>query len=98
VEGAIVKLYEFQTADEQISEHTSNKNNVGFNAFDAKTLTYYAKWLLAGKHLSGDHLNKAFNMMPKYARQILESIEGKTKEIEVVSVNSDEEANCMLQN
>jgi predicted Zn-dependent protease len=80
VEGAIVKLYEFQTAEEQKSEYTSNKNNVGFNAFDAKTLTYYAKWILSGKHLSGEYLEKAFSMVPKYAQQILNCIEAKEKE------------------
>lgn len=111
VERAIVKLYEFQTADEQQNAYTSDKNNVGFNAFDAKTLTYYATWIKSGNNLSGDFLAKAFTMVPKYAQQILNAIEAKAeepkKEAETLevnhdhdysSVNTDEEANCMLQN
>lgn len=109
VEGAILKLYEFQTADEQTGEYTSNKNNVGFNAFDAKTLSYYAEWLKSGKHLSGKYLQKAFELMPKYAKQILDCINRKVEdqilqdeidanlEYTSVSYHSDEEANAMLQ-
>lgn len=111
VEGAILKLYELQTADEQKGGYTSNKNNVGFNAFDANTLSYYAEWLKKGRHLSGDFLAKAFDLMPKYAKQILDCINRKVEDQilqdEIAGENdeyysnssyhSDEEANAMLQ-
>jgi|ERR1044072_310362 hypothetical protein len=107
VEGAIVKLYELQTADEQKGGYTSNKNNVGFNAFDAKTLSYYAEWIKSGKNLSGKYLAKAFDLMPKYAAQILAAINQKVEDQilqdEVTGETGDsyycqEEANAMLQN
>lgn len=110
VEGAIVKLYEFQTADEQQGEYTTTKNNIGFNAFDAKTLSYCATWLKSGKHLSGKYLTKAFDLMPKYAGQILacinqkvedqilkDEVAGECDEYSPSSSHSDEEANAMLQ-
>lgn len=109
VEGAIVKLYEFQTADEQQGEYTTNKNNVGFNAFDAKTLSYYATWIKNGNHLSGKFLAKAFELMPKYAKQILDCINRKVEDqilqdeiagegdYSPAHYHSDEEANAMLQ-
>jgi len=111
VEGAIVKLYELQTADEQKGGYTSNKNNVGFNAFDAKTLSYYATYIKSGRHLSGSFLAKAFELMPKYAKQILDCINRKVEDQilqdEISSEDndhysratrhSDEEANAMLQ-
>lgn len=107
VEGAIVKLYEFQTAEEQQGEYTTKKNNIGFNAFDAKTLTYYAKWIQSGKHLSGKYLGTAYKLMPKYAGQILSCINNKVEDQilqdEIAGENGyshycQEEANAMLQN
>lgn len=78
VERAIVVLYEHQTADEQQQDSTIEANGVGFNAFDAPTLSYYAEWLLKGNHLTGKHLQKAFKAVPKYAKQILSIINTPT--------------------
>lgn len=73
-ERAIVVLYEHQTADEQQQDVTIERNGVGFNAFDAEQLSYYADWLIKGNHLTGQHLAKAFARLPKYAKQILKLI------------------------
>lgn len=80
VEGAILKLYEFQTQEEQQAKGTFNPNGKGFNAMDARTLSYYATFLKTGRHLSGKHLDKAFKMVPKYAGQILNSINMKAEQ------------------
>ena len=77
VERAIIKLYENQTIDEQNSHVTKQKNGIGFTGFDARRLSYYAEYLKKGRHLSGEHLEKAFKAIPKYAGQILEMIENK---------------------
>jgi hypothetical protein len=74
VERAIIKLYEFQTAEEKQAGYTAELNGKGFNSCDAKTFTYYAEWLMSGKNLSGKHLDKAFQAIPKYSKQILECI------------------------
>jgi|SRR6478609_7057768 len=69
-ERAIIKLYEWQTADEQEADVTKYHNNVGFNGGDAPRLSYYAKYLLSGRHLTGHHLEKAQKMVKKYSSQI----------------------------
>jgi len=71
-EKAIIALYNYQTAYEQNIENTVEHNSVGFNAPDAHRLTYYAKWIRSGKHLTGHHLTKAQSMIKKYSGQLVE--------------------------
>ena len=70
LERAIVAVYKMQTKEEQRAESTLVHNGVGFNGCDARTLSYYAKWILSGKTLSGKHLHKARRMMLKYSEQL----------------------------
>lgn len=74
LERAIVVLFKRQTNDEQRAETTKFTNGVGFTAFDAKRLSYYAKWINAGRNLSGIHLQKARTIVPKYSKQIQDEI------------------------
>jgi hypothetical protein len=67
---AIVKLYELQTADEQISQTTTNVNGVGFNGTDATILSSFAEQILKGRTLSPKQLAIAYKKLPKYSRQI----------------------------
>jgi hypothetical protein len=46
VERGIVNLFKLQTAYEQVAARTTNHNNVGFNATNAKAGTRFARWLL----------------------------------------------------
>lgn len=41
---ALVILYNRQTADERVGGMTKHDNARGFNAFDARSGTYFAKW------------------------------------------------------
>ena len=70
LERAVLAIYKRQTSAEQQSEATQLRNCVGFNAFDAQLASYLAKWLLAGRRLSGKWLERARRMMPKYAGQL----------------------------
>lgn len=70
LERAIVAIFEFQTRDEQNTESTHWRNNVGFNAGDAHKLSYYAKWIRSGKHLDGKHLEIARKRIIKYRKQL----------------------------
>ena len=70
VEKAIVALFNRQTISEHDSEVTTNSNNVGFTAFDASKMSYYAKWCLNGRHLSGHHLDNARKKILKYKKQL----------------------------
>jgi hypothetical protein len=76
---AIVRIYQRQTADEQHARATHYTNGIGFNAFDAKTGTYMAKWSLSTynktgrmRMLTGSWLLKARKMALKYRKQLLE--------------------------
>lgn len=70
LEHAVVAIFNFQTLDEKQTECTRHWNGVGFNGCDARRLTYYAKWLKAGKHLTGRHLDIARVRMAKYVKQL----------------------------
>ena len=73
VERAMVVLFDRQTIAEQAQGTTTDHNGRGFNAFDAKNGTYYAKWVLSKRYLTGKHLAKARAMSFRYARQLLEA-------------------------
>lgn len=70
VERAMVVLHEYQTADERQEGQTRWNNGVGFMTMHARRGTYYAKWVLSGKHLSGLHLVKAREIALKQAQQL----------------------------
>lgn len=72
VERAILAIYNRQTYDEQVSSDTKHSNGIGFSGADARLGTYYAKWILSGKNLSGNHLDNARMMSHKYVRQLCE--------------------------
>ncbi len=92
VERALIVLYERQTADEQSAEVTSNKNGVGFTAFDAPIFSSFAKQIIDGRisYVKGSRLTeKQFNVcrklnkngkmkIGKYARQLCEIANEKT--------------------
>lgn len=69
---AIVALYERQTADEQASETTNHHNNIGFCGWAAKNGSYYARWVMSGRTLTGKHLVKARKIALHHAGQVTE--------------------------
>lgn len=79
VEAAMVALYQRQTEDEQTTSATRHSNGRGFNYNHAERGTYYAKWVLSGRHLTGHHLDSARRMATFYARQLGEIAEGKAR-------------------
>lgn len=74
LEKALIKIYDRQTRDEKNTRETKHLNNVGFNAAHAKVMSYYARWVLSGRNLSGSHLQKAKRILRSYRKQILEEI------------------------
>ena len=77
-ERAIVALWRYQTAHEQIAGETNVKNGVGFNGNDAYILTSFAEQINrkerqgvpAGRRLSPKQLVIAYKKLPKYAKQL----------------------------
>ena len=71
---ALIKIYEFQTADEQHYKQTSEHNKVGFTGVDANILSSFAKQVNKGYNLSQKQMTIVFKKMPKYWNQILSLI------------------------
>lgn len=74
---AILAIYKKQTESEKASETTHLYNKVGFSAFDAKRLSYYAKWLLSGRKLSSNHLDTARKRIIRYSKQLAKIANGE---------------------
>jgi hypothetical protein len=77
VERAIVAIYNRQTVDEKSSQTTKHDNKRGFRANHASKGSYYARWVLSGRALSGHHLVNARNIAMHYRKQLLEIANAK---------------------
>jgi hypothetical protein len=72
VERGMVAIYRRQTQDEKQVKATKHNNTIGFSSAHSRLGSYYAQWVLSGKHLTGYHLVKARKMMMHYSRQLVE--------------------------
>ena len=70
VERGVVAIYKRQTEDERDAAETKHSNRIGFSAFHAHRGTYYARWILSGRHLSGSHVERARKLVRHYAGQL----------------------------
>lgn len=70
-QNALLKIYDFQTQEEQQSEHTKFINGIGFTGVDGEILSSFAKQLQVRKTLSDKQMNLLFKKMPKYWKQII---------------------------
>lgn len=72
VERAMILLLKRQTHEERQTEQTLLDNGVGFCSWAAKPGTYYAKWILSGRSLTGKFVKKARKIALRHSRQITE--------------------------
>jgi negative regulator of sigma E activity len=75
VARAVVRIYQRQTASEQRAEHTHLNNSIGFNAPDAKYLTFAAKYVLRNGALTGEHIDRVRAKIRRYWKQLAEIAE-----------------------
>jgi hypothetical protein len=75
VARAVVRIYQRQTASEQRAEHTHLNNSIGFNAPDAKYLTFAAKYVLRNGALTGEHIDRVRAKIRRYWKQLIEIAE-----------------------
>lgn len=71
VEKGVVALFHRQTSDEKQTEATRHTNAKGFSQADAKKGSYYARWVMGKRRLTGYHLDRARKIIVKYRRQLL---------------------------
>jgi hypothetical protein len=76
---AMVVLYNRQTADEQSDETTKHHNGVGFSAYAAHSGTYFARWVLDGRTLTGKYLDRARKIAIRHAGQLVEEANEKSE-------------------
>jgi hypothetical protein len=82
VERGIVRLYIRQEATERSQGQTVKQNGIGFNAFWAGSGTYYARWILSGRQLSGGHLEKARKCCRLHSAQLTAYANGDVTPLE----------------
>ena len=66
----LIRIYEFQTADEQASGFTRDFNGVGFSGVDSDILSSFAERVTGGRDLTEKQMKYLFKLMPKYAKQL----------------------------
>ena len=67
---SLIKLYSYQTDEEQAGDETSEHNGFGFNSFDAKALSSMTKILIKNLIISKSQVNYARTKIKKYAKQL----------------------------
>lgn len=77
VERAIVALFARQTADERSTDTTRHSNSRGFNAADARKLSFIAKFLGEGKHLRTETCQRYVAIVRKYRAQLADIANAK---------------------
>ena len=68
---ALLKIFEFQTLEEQNSKDTIYHNGVGFNGTDGRFLSSLALQFKKKGHLSDKQMEFVFKKIPKYWNQVV---------------------------
>ena len=76
VERGLGAIFKRHTKTEQRTDDARVFNSLGFSAFDAKRGSYYARWIMSGRHFSGNHAEKALALAKKYRKQLMDIANG----------------------
>ena len=68
---AMLRIYEYQTVDEQVYGDVTSQNGVGFVITDSEILTSLSKQYLKNGRLSEKQVASIFKKIGKYAGQLL---------------------------
>ena len=79
VRRSLVVLFNQQTLDERVEGATIERNDAGFNAFDASQGSDMARAILKGSNLSPGEYRHARFMLKKYANQLVRLASAGTK-------------------
>lgn len=69
--AALLRIYDYQTNEEQRVGQTKDYNGVGFSGADGEILSSFAKQLLTKGFLSPKQKTLVMRKMPKYWNQII---------------------------
>lgn len=73
---SLVKIYQYQTADEQSTQTTAEYNGVGFNGFDAEIMSKFAVYFMENNYLSEKQVAIVKKRIYKYAGQLTKIANG----------------------
>lgn len=80
VELAIVRIYQRQTPDEQVTDETRHDNDRGFQQRDAKFGGKMARVIMAGGRVYSHNMARCLRMAIRYRRQLVQLAEKKSQE------------------
>jgi len=70
----MLRIYSYQTPDEQATLATRNLNNMGFSGCDAEILSSFSEQVQRGRTLSPKQLSIVFKKMPRYWKQLWNAV------------------------
>lgn len=73
----MLKIYSYQTAGEQMSQQTHELNCIGFSGCDAEILSSFSDQVNRGRTLSPKQMAIVFKKMPRYWKQLWNSVEAE---------------------
>ncbi len=71
----MLKIYEFQTANEKELGGTVEDNGVGFSGADGDILSSFAEQIKAGRQMSLKQMGIIYKKMPRYSNQLAKIVE-----------------------
>lgn len=74
---SLLKIYNLQTEDEKDSKETSDHNNIGFNAYDAKPLSDIAEQIVKNKFITHAQVSYVRSKLIKYSGQLASIANGE---------------------
>lgn len=77
LERGILAIFDYQKKDEQNMDTTLYHNKVGFSGAHASFLSYCAKYIKSGRHLTGRFRDKARRFMMHYSDQLARIANGE---------------------
>lgn len=78
VKRGLLKLFEYQTSDEQTAHTTKYYNSVGFRSCDARKMSGVADWLKSKGYLSPKQLNYVRRkLVSTYSSQLVRIANGE---------------------
>lgn len=73
---SLLVLYQRQTDNEKLKQHTNELNNMGFNQYDAPILTDFCFRLKSGYSLTDRQIKVARKRLLKYVKQLTKIANG----------------------
>lgn len=79
----VTAIYDRQMPDEKNHESTLYSNNVGFNAYDSRTLSRYARRIKNGQRMNDSDMSLLRSRIVKYSKQLTKIANDKVDSVQL---------------